>query len=433
MIQSCFYCCMKTRIKNIEECRKLFQVEIPRDVVEKTVEDVYRRIKMVAKIPGFRPGSAPQDLLEKHYSKEVEQETMKRLVPEGYSKALENHRVTPVGYPRVFNVNFERNKPLTFEAEVDTKPSIRLKKYKGIKVGRKKISVSQKEIDTSLSRLRNIYAQYKDVPGPVKKGDYAICDVEAFIEGKPISRKNKNMWVMADKEASLLGMGEKLVGLNKGETREIEADLPGDYPDKKYAGKPAKFKILINGIKEKEMPALDDSLAKNLKHENLVSLKKEIESQLFARKEKDLDISMKNQILERLLKGNMFHLPPGMVSRQKEVLSKRIEMELGQKGIKKEEAEKKIKELDEKLAQDAKDKVQIYFILDDIAGKENINVSDKDTEERLKTIAVSTGRPENEIKEYYKKENLLGGLREEIKESKVLDFLLKEAEISDEK
>ena len=424
---------MKTRIKNLEECTKLFQIEIPHETVEKTAEEVYQGIKKIAKIPGFRPGTAPRDLLEKHYSKDAEEEILKRLVPEGYKKAVDSHKVIPISMPRISNVNFQKGKPLTFEAEVDIKPNIRIRNYKKIRVSKKRISVSQEETSETITRLQNMYAKFKDVERPIKKGDYAVCDVEAFMDKKPISKKTKNMWIMIDKVASLLGMGEKLIGLGKGESKEIEADLPETYPDKKYAGKKANFKILVNEVKEKEEPKLDDAFAKTLNAENLQSLKKEIESQLYARKEMDLKTNMKNQILEKLLKDSRFSVPSGMAKRQKEVLAKRFETELLQKGISKDEAKKKLTELEPKLTEDAKERVKIYFILDEIAEKENITTGDKDIEERIKSIAHSTGRPPEEVRKHYEEQRLIGGLAEEIKEDKVLDLLLKEAEVVDEK
>ena len=424
---------MKTRIKNNKVGTKILQIEIPPDLVEKVAEEVYQEIKRFAKIPGFRVGSAPQDLLEKHYSKDAKTEILKKLIPQGYKTAIETHKVIPIGLPSIFNISFEKGKPLTFEAEVDIRPNIKLRNYKGIKVKKKRISLSQQELDDAFSRLRDVYAKYSDVARPVRKGDYAVCDVEAFVEGKPITKKNNNMWVLADKEASLLDMGEELVGLTKGQAREIETKLPESYPDKKYAGKLAKFKVLVNEVKEKRLPALDDAFARDLKADNLEALKKEIESGLFKRKENALKIDMENQILEKLLKDNKFTVPANIVQRQKEVLVKRFEAELLRKGLHKDEVAKKLDQKTQKLKEDAMDRVRIYFILDDIALKEKIEINDKDIDERLKSLALSAGQSQDEVKKYYEKENLLGGLAEEIKDGKVLEFLLEEAEKIEEK
>lgn len=424
---------MKSRIKNIEECSKLFTIEIPRELVNDAVSEVYKNIRKIANIPGFRVGSAPQDLLERRYSKEAEEEVLKKLIPEGYRIAVETHKIIPIGLPRIANINFGIDKPLTFEAHVDTRPNVKLRNYKGARVTKRRISVSQGEVDETISKLRNMHAEYVDVDRPIEKGDYAVCDVEAFTDGKPISKVTKNMWVQADKTASLLGMGEELIGLAKSQSKEVETRLPDDYPDKKYAGKLAKFKILVNSVKEKRLPEVDDALAGKLNAENVDGLKKEIESQLFARKEDALKIELKNQILERLLKENRFSVPSSLVERQREVFRKRFEAELEQRGLHKDLAEKKIKEMGQKLEEDARGRVRIYFILDDISVKEKIGVGQNDIDARIGEIALSTGRPAEEVKSYYEKEDLLGGLAEEVKETKVLDFLLKHAEIIESK
>ena len=422
---------MKTRIKNIEDCKKILQVEISKETVQKTVEEVYENIKKIAKIPGFRPGFAPSDLIKKHHSGNAKEEVLRILIPEGYRKALSDHKVVPIGEPRVFNIAFDMDKDLKFEAEVETYPKFKIKNYTGIKVKKSRVAITPKEIDDAILRARNLSAKYENVERAAQKGDYLICDVEAFIDGKSISKKTNNMWVQAEKDASLLGMGEELIGLKKGDSKEVESKLPENYPDKKYSGKTTQFKIEVKEVKEKIMPEANDELAKTLNMENMDALKKEIETQLLGRKENTLKIDMENQIITKLLKDNEFSVPPGIIERQKKVFEKRMEVELVRQEIPKEEIEKRIKELDSKIKSDAKDKVKLYFILDDIAQKENVEVDDSDIENKIAIVAASTGRPSEEIKKYYEDNHLMGGLFEEVKEEKVMDFLIQKADISE--
>ena len=420
---------MKTRIKNIEDCKKILQIEISKETLQKTVSEVYENIKKIAKIPGFRPGFAPIDIVKKQHSESAKEEALRILIPEGYRKALNDHKVVPISEPRIFNIAFDMDKELKFEAEVETHPKFKLKSYTGIKVKKSRIAITSKEVDDAILRIRNLSAKYENVERVANKGDYLIADVEAFIDGKSISKKTNNMWIQAEKDASLLGMGEKLIGLKKGDTKEIESKLPEDYPDKKYSGKTAQFKIEVKEVKEKVMPEANDELAKTLNLENMDALKKEIDTQLLTRKENTLKIDMENQIITKLLKDNEFSVPPGIVERQKKVFEKRMEVELVRQEIPKEEVEKRIKELDLKLKSDANDKVKLYFILDDIAQKENIEVDDGDIENKIAVIAASTGRPSEEVKKYYEDNHLMGGLFEEVKEEKVMDFLIKKANV----
>ena len=424
---------MKIKIKNIEDCRKLFQVEIPKELVKKIAEETYQDIKKIAKIPGFRAGNAPRDIVEKHHGNDVKEETLRRLVPEGYKKALDTHKVIPIGEPAISNIDFDLDKALKFEAEVDVYPSFKLRNYKGIKVKKTRISISEKEKNDALEKVQNLSATYENVDHPVQKGDYTTCDVEAFIDGKSISKKNQNMWVQADKTASLLGMGEELIGLTKGQTKEVETKLPDNYPDKKYAGKLAKFKIEVKEVKEKKLPTIDDAFAKTLKIDSADLLKQEIEAQILRKKEEMLKVDMENQLLDKLLKDNKFSVPSSIVKRQKDVFAKRLQMDLLKQGLPQEEADKKIKEFDAKLAEDAESKVKIYFILDDVAQKENIEVNKNDVEARMQGVALSTGQTPEKVKNYYEKNKLMGGLQEEIKELKVLSFLMKNSDIEETK
>ena len=426
---------MKARVKHLDKTSYLFEVEIPPETVKNTLEEVYREIRKGARIPGYRVGSAPQDLLEKYHSKTAEEEALKILIPEGYSKALQDSKINPVTMPEITDVSFDKSKKLTFKAKVESRPDIKVKNYRGIKVKRKKISVSQSEIDAALKQIREMNAQFVLVEEkrPVAKGDYTICDVEAFIEGKLISKKHENMWIQAEKESSMLGLGENLIGINTGETKEMERELPKDYPDKKYSGKKAMFKINIKEIKIKKLPEIDDELAKDLGKDNLKALEDELRSQLLTRKEKQLKIDLENQILDKLLKDYDMVVPPSMQKRQEEVLVKQAERELLSKGLHKDTVSSKIKEFEPKLKEDAANKIKIYFILDEIASQEKVEVKDADFNNRFEVIAQETNQDLNTVKSYYEKHSLIGGLKEQLMEEKTLDWLLDKASIVDEK
>lgn len=423
---------MKTRIKNIDKCLRLFEIEISSDIVKNTLNEVYIEIKKRAKIPGFRVGMIPRDILEKYYSKDAEEELLKRLIPEGYRKALYEHKINPATLPEVSDIEFDKNKKLTFKAKVEIHPQIKLKNYKGIKVKAKKIEVSQEEVSQALERLRQVNAQFTPIENKrsIERGDYLICDVEVFCDGKPISKKYENMWLVAEKEASMLGLGEKLIGLDKGAKKEIEAKLPEDYPDKKFTGKVATFNINIKEIKEKKLPNMDDEFAKDLGKENLNTLKEDISKQLFQRKEISKKVDMQNQILDKLLKDYKFDVPPSIAKRQFEVLMKKAKDELLSKGVHKDKVEEGTKQLEPKLKIDAVNKIKIYFILTEISKAENINITEKDIDARLQEIAHLSKQDVNVVKEYYQKNNLIDGLREQAREEKTLDWLLSVANIT---
>ncbi|NQT21895.1 MAG: trigger factor [Candidatus Omnitrophica bacterium] len=426
---------MKIKIKNIDKCCRLFEIEIPAEIVKRATEEVYKDIKSKAKIPGFRPGAAPKDILEKHYGKTAEQEVLSKVIPEGYRKALEQYKINPVSLPEFSGVEMGKDKELKFKAKVEVRPEIKPKNYKGIRVNRKKIALNQDEVNEGLKRIQEMSAQFIPIEpkGPVKKGDYTVCDVEAFIDGKPISKKHNNMWIMADKDASMLGLGEHLIGANPEDTKEILTRLPENYPDKKFTNKEAKFKIHIKEVKERKLPLLDDALAKDMGLETLENLKENLSTQMLERKEATSAINMKNQILDKLLQDYKFDVPPSITKRQLDILVKQAEEELLSKGINKETIESKKKELEPRLKNDAINKIKVYFILDEISRIENIKLTDDDIAKKFESIARASNQDVGTVKEYYEKNDLMGGLEEQLKEEKTLNWLLSVANVEQEK
>lgn len=422
---------MKSKLTKLDGTSKQFNIEISKELVTKAFDEVLDGIRKEAAMPGFRQGKVPMDMVRKNFMKEAEEEVKRRLIPEAYQKALEEHEIDPVSYPEIWDVKLEVSGAMTFKARSDAAPKFDLAKYKEIKVKKDKISVSDAEMDEALTRIKNLFSELVDVERPIQKGDFGILDADMLIDGKVISKKRENMCVEADKESSLLGIGEQLCGLKKGDTKEIIVDLPAGYPDKKFAGKKAVMRIEVKGVREKKVPAMDDELAKKVGKEKIEDLKEEVKSRILESKEAELRTAMKNQIVEFLLKKHSFEFPPSMVKRQFDVLMAKAEDELAQKGLDAAAIETHKQELSKKLSENAKDKVKLYFVLNEIADAEKISVSEEEIDEWIKALAGSLNQPYDMVKKYYAEHDLMGGLAEQLREEKTLDFLVDEASVSE--
>ena len=182
---------MKTKLKEQGACKCSLEITITQEEVAEAFRVVYDDLQKQAKIPGFRKGKVPQDLLVKHYGETARDEVLKRLIPGAYQKALAEHRIDPVSMPEIRDVNFAADMNLSFKANVETRPVIKLRKYKGISLKGQKVEITPKEMDDAITRLQESHAEFTPITDtrPVKKGDYLICDVESFSDGKPISKK----------------------------------------------------------------------------------------------------------------------------------------------------------------------------------------------------------------------------------------------------
>lgn len=423
---------MKTKARSVEECTTLFEIEVPKETIDKAFEDIYVEIAKSANIPGFRAGKAPKELVKKHYSKEAKKEVMNQVIPDAYQKAVWEHKIEPIGYPEITDLIFEEGKMMTFKAKVDTRPKFQLKSYKGIQIDKKKSALSGEDINKALENLREYSAKYVAVEDrPVQLNDYVVSDLDCVVDGKSAHKKRENLWLYVDKESLMSGLTEKMIGMKKGEERDIEVALPEKYPDKTLAGKTAKYHVNVKDIKVRSLPSVDDEFAKDLGKDNLEQLKKEIAEALEKKMTSDSEIAVENQLLDKLIDENSFAVPSNLIKKQAHLMAENAKAKLREKGFKKEEIDRKDDEFAGRFKDDAARRVRLMFILDRIATDEAIEADDKDLENAYKTISIQTGKNEKEIKDYYEKEALKDNLLERVREEKTIEFLLKNADIKE--
>ena len=421
---------MKSKVKKLTGTARELNIEMPKETVDEAIEEILSEIKKTAKIPGFRPGNAPIDIIRKKHQSEAVEEAKSRIVARAYQNAIEKHEISPAGYPEIFDLELKATGELIFKAKVDALPEVDLKSYTGIKVSGKKVTVKDAEVEEALEKIRGMFAEFTDKEGELLGGDFAISDVESFIGTESISKKRQNMWIEVSEKDSFLGIGKELKGLKKGDIKDIEVTLPENYPDKKYAGKKAVFKVEIKGLKEKNLPEINDELAVKVGKATAAELKEEVKDQILSKKQENENVSMKNQILEDLIKKHKFELPENMVARQLKVLMEKAENELVSKGMEESDVKQQKEKLRAALSKEAADKVRVYFILNEISGKENIEVSDEEIDAWIMALGRSYNKPFEEVKKYYVEHDLVEGLYEQLKEEKTLDFLLEKASVS---
>ena len=327
---------MKAKAKAVEECLTLFEIEIPKETVDQAFEEVYSEMAKVASIPGFRPGKAPKELVKKRYSKEAKKEVINHLIPDAYQKAVEEHKIDPIGYPDITEMVFEEGKAMSFKAKIDTRPKFKLKDYKGIRVEKKKTEVKPEDIDKALDNLRQYSAKYSGVEDrPAQMDDYVVSDLDCLVDGKPAHKRRENLWLYIDKGSIMSGLTEKMIGMNKSEERDIEVELSKDYPDKNIAGKKAMYHVKAKEIKVRSLPNIDDEFAKDLGKESLADLKKEVAKELENKMRSDNEIAAENQLLNKIIDDNSFAVPSALVKKQIHMMSENAKARLLDKGFKK--------------------------------------------------------------------------------------------------
>ena len=407
---------MKLEVTELGPVKRAIKIEIPEDAVNKEFDRIYTDLKRKVRIPGFRPGKAPLAMLEKRYAKAVEQDVIQCLVPTYYQLAVKEAGVSPVlvEIPPLERMKAQRHTALTFTATVEVKPTIALRDYRPpnpISLKPATRSIADEDVDKALETLRDAQARLEAAPQDTSldEGLYAVVNIEGFLDDTPIegSKKDAHLHKVGSKEPVLgIMIDEALLGKTEGQTAQVVQEYPATHPDERLAGRSMLFHIAIVGIKQKILPALDDEFAKDCgPYDTLTELKEKVHTELDNALTHDVKEKHKDQIIERLLTMHHFDLPDVLVDREVKAMVRQrlMEAQRQQRGrhVPDDQAHwnTEVNRLQHELAPDAKKRVKLALVLEAIADREGLSVSDQEIQDEITTLAHSLQLPLEKIQD----------------------------------
>lgn len=421
---------MHPNVEEVTSTSRRLKITIPEDVIQAEIRSVYDKIRVTTKIPGFRPGKAPQSILEKRFGKNVEAEVMEKIVPQYYMSAIKEAKLEPVTYPNIEEqIEFKKGKPLSFSVTVEVKPEMGDINFEGISLKKKTYSVGDDEIDKSLSMLQESKALYSVSEDALKEGDMSTLDSEAYIDGKLEDNLSyKEYPLLIGSQEMPKDFSDALIGKKKGDSVEVKIPFESDHPNKSIAGKEVVFKVVVKETKKKNLPPIDDELAKEAECETLDELKGKIRENLGKRKESQINLEYKKEILDNLLKNHEFEVPESMVNGEIESLIQQEKENAGRTGAEvKSDDELKIE-----FTEKAKSNVRSVILLETIGKNENIEVSDADVKSAIEEIAERNNLNVEEVTKLYAvREGSMDALKSRLFADKVLDHILEKATIEE--
>jgi trigger factor len=431
---------MKVNLEKIENNTAVLKLEVDEEQFEKALEQAYRKNVRRFAIPGFRRGKAPRRLIELHYGPEVFYEDAAEIVlPEAYKRAVEEHHLEPVDQPRFDIEQIEKGKPLIAKAEVVVKPEVKLKEYRGLEVEKVVYNVTEEDVERELKAIQEKNARLVAVEDrPARKGDIAVIGFEGFIDGKPFEGgKAENYQLELGSGVFIDGFEDQIVGMSSGEKKEIKVVFPQDYKVTELAGKEAVFAVTLKEIKKKELSPIDDEFAKDVSEfETLQELKDDIKNKLEQRAKSIEEGSLKSSIIDKLMQIAEVEIPHVMVDREVERLIMDFAVNLKMRGIDLktylEAARITPEEFRARFHERAHTNVKSSLILEAIAKKENITVSDEEVDSEIQKYADLVNKPAEEYKKNLKPEDI-AGIKDTILTRKIFDFLIANAKITEKK
>jgi trigger factor len=432
---------MNVTVENAGPCRKTLRVEIPAQRVSEEYNAVVDAYKKAVRIPGFRQGKAPGDLVKKRYAKEIEQQVKDRLIQSGYHEALKEQKLDPVAVLNVSETTIKPGQSLTFSVALDVPPVFLLPEYIGISVQRKMVEVKDEQVADTIRHILDQHAKWDDVTGrSVWKGDLVQIDYEGICENRPIEElapkaaglgKGKDFWMMADENAFLPGFGEGLLGANIGEKRQILVDFNADFSEKAVAGKKCAYFVDVKGIREKKSRAMDPELLKSLGVESEEHLKTRIREDMQKFGEDQENRRLKNEIIKHLLEKTKLDVPESVVQQETRDTVYDIVLDQSHRGISREIIEARKGEIFEVASQSASEKVKINYILHRIAEQEQIEAAEEEVSSHIAQMALRYKAKPAELRAELERRHAVERMREDIRLTKTLDLLLAKANVKD--
>ena len=436
---------MKMEVTELGPMKRALKIEVPADEVTQRFSRAYIELNRQVQIPGFRPGKAPLAILEKRYAKAVEEDVIRSLVPDFYDRAIKQAGISPVlvEIPPLDRVKIKKDSSFTFTATVEIKPKIELRDYKApnpISLKPDKRTVADEQLDRALEVLREQQARLDAAPAgtALAEGDYAVVDLEGFLDGTPLEGTMKEGQLhKVGSKAALLGIeiDAHLLGKKEGDIVEIPQAYPVSHPDHRVAGKTVQFRLGITGVKQKKLPALDDEFAKDCgPYASLQEIKDKLRSEMEKALKKDIEESYKDTILKRLAETHHFDLPETLVERE---LDATVRQKLQERQRNKAtdpspavEAEE-LKKIREEHRGEANRRVKVGLILEAVAEKEGLSVSQEDLNNEVTRLAAELRVPMADLVKMIQAggQDSIEELRARILADKALDFVYRHAVI----
>lgn len=427
---------MKINLEKIENNKAYLNFEIDEEQFEAAMERAYKKNVNRFVIPGFRRGKAPRKLIEMHYGPEVFfEEAAKILLPEAYQKGVEEYKLEPVDQPTFDIQQIEVGKPLIASAEVFVKPQVEIKEYKGLEVEKIVYNVTDEDIEKELSALQEQNARLVAVENrAAQNGDIAVIDFKGTVDNEPFEGGNgENYPLQLGSGMFVKGFEEQVIGMNVGDTKDIEVTFPEDYKPEKLAGKKAVFNVTLKELKTKELLPLDDDFAKDVSEfETLDELKQDIKKKLEARAKSIEDGSLKASIVNKLKEVTEVEIPEVMVNQEIDRLVLDFALSLRYRGYDFQSYLNATGMTPEKFRESFRDRalenVKISLILEEVGKRENITVTDEELENKIKELAESYKLTVEDYKKNLRPEDI-AGIKDSILTEKIFDFLISNSKV----
>ncbi len=411
-----------------QSSKQSLEITVPVTDVEAETERVVASLQQKVRIPGFRPGKVPLDIIRTRFASDIRQDVLEKLLPRHFFKRAEQEGLAVVGTPNIKDVHFDKGEPLTFTAEFEVAPTIELKQYQELTVTYQDPEITDEDIQKRIAQLQEQKAEYVNVdPRPLEKGDFAVLSLES-LSGVDQPIKQDDLSLEVGGEDTLSGFTENLTGASPGDEKEFDVQYPEDYGQAKLAGKTIRFRAAIKGVRRKEVPEVNDEFARDLgDYQNVEELREAVRKAMFSERQFFAQQEAKNKLVDQLVDAHEFPVPEAFLNRQIELnVQRQLEL-LAAEGV----DPRSIKLDWEKVKESQHDKavrdVKASLLINKVADAEQLFASQEEVDREVQRIARQEREPVPATRRRLEKEDGLRRIANRIRTEKTLSFLFEHA------
>jgi len=419
---------MLLNFEDVSPIKKVVEVEIPADLIESESNRVTTEFGRQAKIPGFRPGKIPAKVVRTRFAKEIQEEVMSRLLPRTFRDAIADRGLEPVGEPKLEHLDpFIEGAPVKYKAEFEVKPQFELGEYRGLEVEEPKIEVSETDVESMIERLRDQASAYRpETERGLEDGDFAIIEMDSAPADGGESKHDSGHFRLGDE--AMPELQDALRGKKAGESATFEKTYGDDAQNEAWRGKNVRHEVTLKEIRVQEKPEVNDEFAKSVGNWDTVDqMRQTIEADIRRHREMEAMRAKRGQIGDRLVEGHHFDVPEALVEDELGKSLNNYARYLASQGVDIQKAELDWSKIGEEFRPEAVKRVKRSLVLEAIARKENIVVSDVEADAEIRRAAREQERDFADVKHHLVEDGGYEALKASIAQERALELVLREA------
>lgn len=425
---------MKVEVNSKNDCKREVSIEVDAEELKEEHAAVCNRYQRQARVPGFRRGKTPLSLVLQRFKNEIREDFLEAAVHKNFVEAIKTEKLSPLNQPHIHGLSYAEGQPLKFVAEFEVLPRLNISNYKGLEIDRIPVEVKDEDVEVAVRSAQERMAQFVPVTGrPVEKGDFAVISyVGKFTDPDRKNIEAKDVYCNVGSDNTLVEFTENLLGALPGDSKTFPIKYPGDFPNKELAGLEVHYEVKLTDIRQKQVPELNDDFARDAgDYTSLQEMRRKLREEITASKEKTTQANMQEKLVELVIQNNPFDVPEVMVKKQAENRLNDYVRSLIVRGIHPQTVEINWAEFQQRQKELAVTDVKVALVLEHIADKEGIQVTDEEVDADIAQRAQESHQSFDAVKSRLTKDGAVDRIRDRIRNKKSLDLLQNLATLKD--